>query len=114
MTITSAVFNFLMIGLSDSECFLNGFGTEIVKNYRRGSNGGDFGTAGAVATAFVSGFLPRSAVLNQEIWGQQRPKVQNSPQLRSSLLSDLRFCSNELRISGAQRPDHQSLKTWTE
>jgi hypothetical protein len=41
---------------------------------------GNFGTVGATAPAFVSGFYPRIAVQSQEIWRQQRPEVQNFPQ----------------------------------
>jgi hypothetical protein len=41
---------------------------------------GDFGTVGAIAPAFVSGFHPQTAVQSQEIWRQQRPEVQNFPQ----------------------------------
>ncbi|CQR55701.1 hypothetical protein PRIO_3298 [Paenibacillus riograndensis SBR5] len=37
---------------------------------------GKFGTVGAVASAFVCGFPPRTAVYNQEICRQQRPEVQ--------------------------------------
>ncbi|MNW27191.1 hypothetical protein D3C74_39790 [compost metagenome] len=37
---------------------------------------GKFGTGGATATAFVSGFLRLQAVYMKEIWRQQRPEVQ--------------------------------------
>ncbi|MBY3620093.1 hypothetical protein HGO21_11100 [Acinetobacter sp. CUI P1] len=37
---------------------------------------GDFGTVGAIATAFVSRFQPLLNDTNQEIWKQQRLEVQ--------------------------------------
>jgi len=38
---------------------------------------GKFGTVGAIATAFVSGFTLSGVI--QEIWRQQRPEVQTFP-----------------------------------
>ncbi|WP_445670081.1 EpsG family protein [Paenibacillus sp. FSL R10-2771] len=48
-----------------------------LKIYRQGKvTEENFGTVGAIASAFVPGFLPLAAVQNQEIWGQQRPEGQ--------------------------------------
>ncbi|MNI97445.1 hypothetical protein D3C73_1560970 [compost metagenome] len=47
-------------------------------NILEGVTEGKLGTAGALATAFVSGFPPLR-VVNQEIWRQQRPEVQAFP-----------------------------------
>ncbi|WP_433943739.1 hypothetical protein [Paenibacillus sp. SN-8-1] len=45
---------------------------------RGGVTEGKLGTEGANAIAFVSGFQPNCGI-NQEIWRQQRPKVQAFP-----------------------------------
>jgi hypothetical protein len=48
-----------------------------LKIYRQGKvTEENFGTVGAIASAFVPGVLPLGAVQNQEIWGQQRPEGQ--------------------------------------
>lgn len=46
-----------------------------LKKYQGNVVKGKFGTEGAKATAFVSGFQPRSGTI-QEIWRQQQPEVQ--------------------------------------
>ena len=50
---------------------------------------GDFGTVGAIATAFVYGFLPREAVLIKKSVDNSGRKSKYSPQWRLILFSKI-------------------------
>ncbi|ULO09566.1 hypothetical protein H1230_12795 [Paenibacillus sp. 19GGS1-52] len=45
---------------------------------------GNFGTVGAIATAFVSGFQPRTAVQLKKSGDNSGRKSKHSPQLRTT------------------------------
>jgi hypothetical protein len=56
---------------------------EIKNNLEAKATEGNFGTVGAIATAFVYGFLPQRAVLIKKSVDNSGRKSKHSPQLRS-------------------------------